>query len=391
MRIAVVETSPYGGLLHYAYQLADGLAEGGNDVELIVARNNELADRPGSARMRSILTETVKDRRSPAGLRRGARRASVAVRLSATWTQIVLAVARGRYDAVVLTCDISPPPAAFGAWLLGALPGMPRVGFVLHNATVFNRSARPGLVVEQSLATRTLEAPLRRFDVVFVHGEQTLHEVEHAHPDLPLAVIPHGDERIFSTKPPEPSDEERVLFFGNWVRVKGVEVLMAAFDRLLVERPEAKLTIAGQPYPDEIDLGAVHAWAAGHGERVEILARYIPLEEVPDLFARSRVVVTPYLIGYQSGVIHLAMTMARAVVTSDVGDLAATVVDGETGVVVPPGDPQALAAALARVLADSELAARLGAAGYERVSRESSWSTVAQRLGASLDAAAVSS
>ena len=39
------------------------------------------------------------------------------------------------------------------------------------------------------------------------------------------------------------------------------------------------------------------------------------------MFARARVVATPYVVGYQSGVIHLAMTMGRAVVTSDVGDL----------------------------------------------------------------------
>lgn len=388
MRIAVVETAPYGGLLHYAYQLADGLAERGHDVELIVGRANELAGRPGSARMRAILTQPVKDRSAPAGVRRLIRRAGVAVRISAAWTRILGAVARGRYDAVVLTCDISPPPAALGACLLGDLPGMPPVGFIFHNARLFNRSANPGLVVEEeSIATRVLDAPLRRFDVVFVHGEQTLKEVEETRPGLPLAVIPHGDERVFAEDPPPPSEEERVLFFGNWVRVKGIEVLMDAFDRLLSKRPHAKLTMAGQPHRDEVDVDAVRAWAAGHGDKVEILDSYVPLEDVPELFARARVVTTPYLIGYQSGVVHLAMTMARGVVTSDVGDLASAVIDGETGFVVPPGDPEALAEALARVIADPELASRLGQAGHERVGREASWTTVAERLEQGLEAA----
>ena len=69
-----------------------------------------------------------------------------------------------------------------------------------------------------------------------------------------------------------------------------------------------------------------------------------------------------YTAGFQSGVVHLAMTMARAVVTSDVGELGRTVRDGETGILVPTDDPAALAAAIARVLEDPGLRARLGAA-----------------------------
>ncbi len=94
-----------------------------------------------------------------------------------------------------------------------------------------------------------------------------------------------------------------------------------------------------------------------------MIDRYIPLEEVESIFARARVVVTPYTAGYQSGIIHLAMTMGRAVVTADVGDLGAAVVDGETGLVVKPGDPGELADALEQVISDQGLAARLGAAG----------------------------
>jgi glycosyltransferase involved in cell wall biosynthesis len=336
--------------------------------------------------MRPILIEPVKDTRSRSGLRRVVRRAGVGLRLSAAWAQILLAVRSRRYDAVVLTSEISLPPAALGARLLGGLPGMPSVGFIMHNVRMFNRSASTNLVVDRSLSTRMLDAALRRFDVVFVHGDESRREIETIRPGLPLAVIPHGDERIFATDPPPPAVEERVLFFGNWVRVKGIEVLIAAFDLLLRERPDAKLTIAGQPYPDEVDVAAIQSWAAGHGDRVEIVGRYIPFDEVTDLFARARVVTTPYLLGYQSGVVHLAMTMARPVVTSDVGDLGAAVVDGHTGLVVPPGDPQALASALAEVLADPVLAATLGAAGHQRLERESGWKTVAGRIEEELEA-----
>jgi glycosyltransferase involved in cell wall biosynthesis len=59
-----------------------------------------------------------------------------------------------------------------------------------------------------------------------------------------------------------------------------------------------------------------------------------------------------------------------------VGGLKDLVVDGETGLLVPPGDPEALRAALERLLADAELRRRLGAAGRERARERFSWAAV---------------
>jgi glycosyltransferase involved in cell wall biosynthesis len=123
---------------------------------------------------------------------------------------------------------------------------------------------------------------------------------------------------------------------------------------------------------------------------VTVIDHYVPVDEVPAIFASARVVVTPYLTGYQSGVVHLAMTMGRAVVSSDVGDLGSAVRDGVTGVLVAAGDAAALAAALERVLDDPELAQRLGAAGRREVLDGSSWATVAKRVEAALAAALTS-
>jgi glycosyltransferase involved in cell wall biosynthesis len=158
---------------------------------------------------------------------------------------------------------------------------------------------------------------------------------------------------------------------------------MAAFERLEGTRPAARLTIAGTPLPDG-DPETVRRWAATRPERVELIDHYVPLDELPALFARARVVATPYLAGSQSGVVHLAMTMQRAVVSSDVGELGTTVVDGASGRVVPAGDVDRLAGALADVLADPELAARLGAEGRRRVLADSGWERVAERVEAEL-------
>src|SRR5262245_53587778 len=104
MRIAIVETAAYGGLLHYAVQLGDALAARGHDVELIVPRDNELVGHHGPARMRAVLTPPV--RGSDAGragrLGRVSRRAGVALRLARGWAGVIRMTARGRFDVVLL-------------------------------------------------------------------------------------------------------------------------------------------------------------------------------------------------------------------------------------------------------------------------------------------------
>jgi glycosyltransferase involved in cell wall biosynthesis len=160
--------------------------------------------------------------------------------------------------------------------------------------------------------------------------------------------------------------------------MKGLPVLMEAFDLLAARRPDVRLTIAGPPVPEEGEAARVLPWARERADRVEVRPDYVPLEEVPRLFSRARVVVMPYLAGYQSGVVHLAMTMQRAVVASDVGDLGTAVADGETGMIVPSGDLDALVAALDKIVGDAALAERLGAAGRKRVMSGSGWPTVAE-------------
>ena len=80
------------------------------------------------------------------------------------------------------------------------------------------------------------------------------------------------------------------------------------------------------------------------------------------------------------GLINLeAMACGTAVVASRVGGIPEVVVDGETGVLVPPGEPEALAAAVSALCGDPERAARFGAAGRRRVEAEFSWERIAER------------
>jgi glycosyltransferase involved in cell wall biosynthesis len=388
VRLAVVESAAHGGLLHYAVQLADALAQRGHAVDLITARDNELMGRMAAARMRAVLVAPApRPSEPPAGVPYLARRGAIAVRLARASARSLWELRRGRYDAAVFVDDLDIAATAAFALLLALLPGGPALARVCHEPRPRNRWAGGDLYASSRVLRALLRALYPRLDLVLVHGERSRDEFARTWPPARVAAIPHGDERILAAAPPPPADEERILFFGDWRRAKGLYQLMAAFERLQARRPGARLTIAGTPTPD-VDADHVRRWAAARPEQVEVIDGYVPLDEVGDLFARARVVATPYLAGSQSGVLHLAMTMQRAVVTSDIGELGRTVRDGETGRVVPAGDEEALADALGGLLADPELCARLGAEARRRLLAESGWDRVAEQVEAQLEALA---
>jgi len=381
MRIAVLEPAGHGGLLHYSAQLADALAARGHAVDLIVPRGNELSGRVTRAAMREVLPLLVSSP-APAETRSAyfRRRTGTAVRLVRAWTRMLWETRPGHYDAVLHGADIGVLPAALASLVMSAVPKRPVLVRIAHNVRAFNRWGGEELFDPSPFNRALLGRVYRGFDLVLVHGERSRTEFEETWGPARIAIVPHGDERIFADEPPPPSPQERILFFGDWRKVKGLPILMDAFDELVRRRPTARLTVAGTPSPEDWDPEVVRRWARGHDGRVDVVDHYVPIGEVAEIFAQARVVATPYVAGYQSGVIHLAATMARPVVTSDVGDLPNAVQDGVTGLVVPAGDAERLAAALEEILADPELAARMGEAARSTVLTGSSWEGVAERV-----------
>ena len=139
-------------------------------------------------------------------------------------------------------------------------------------------------------------------------------------------------------------DAEVVLFFGYVRHYKGLDVLLAAWPAVRARR-RATLVVAGEFYEDPAPYRAKVA-AAGGPPGVRLLDHYLPDEEVEAVFKAADVVVLPYRSATQSGVTHVAYALGVPVITTDVGGLAETVRAGETGLVVPPDDPAALAEAV---------------------------------------------
>jgi glycosyltransferase involved in cell wall biosynthesis len=167
-----------------------------------------------------------------------------------------------------------------------------------------------------------------------------------------VRVIPSGVE--LPERVGEPTEPPAVLFVGRLSAEKGILELVQAADGM-------KLVVAGD--------GPLR-------ERVPGALGFVPHHELGPLYERAAVVAVPsHREGFGVACAE-AMAAGRPVVASAVGGLLDLVVDGETGLLVPPRDVQALRAALERLLADGELRQKLGAAGRERVRERFSWPAV---------------
>jgi glycosyltransferase involved in cell wall biosynthesis len=170
------------------------------------------------------------------------------------------------------------------------------------------------------------------------------------------------------------ADDEVALFFGYVRRYKGLDTLLEAWGRVRARRRRAILVVAGEAYEDTAPYEAL-ARAAGGESAVRLRLRYAPDEEVEALFKAADVAVLPYRSATQSGVTHVAYALGVPVITTDVGGLAETVRPEETGLIVPPADPAALAEAIVKYFED-DLAPRMQA-GVGRLRREHSWEALA--------------
>src|SRR5207237_6024463 len=149
----------------------------------------------------------------------------------------------------------------------------------------------------------------------------------------------------------EPAEPPHVLYAGRLSAEKGVLELVEAARGL-------PLVVAGDgPLRD----------------RVPGAAGWVPHDELLRLYERAAVVACPSRREGYGIACAEAMAHGRPVVASAVGGLRDLVVDGETGLLVPPQDIDALRAALERLLADGELRGRLGAAGRKRIAERFSW------------------
>jgi glycosyltransferase involved in cell wall biosynthesis len=183
-----------------------------------------------------------------------------------------------------------------------------------------------------------------------------------------------------------------ILHVGRYTRHKGIFVLAEALARLAAQDRDGTLPVR-VPWR-VVFAGFDHPMASGASNRAR-LASFFAAQGLSDRVALRGVVaqndllalyhaadlcVVPSILYESFSYTCLqAMACGRPVVATTMGGMPEVVVDGEVGLLVPPGDPVALAAALQRLVGDARLRRRLGRAGRERAIQQYAHHTVAQQ------------
>ncbi len=257
-----------------------------------------------------------------------------------------------RYDAVIKNLNGRLMfPSLYGAARARRVPFVLWTGMWFHPQTTFHRLTRP-----------ITEALYRDVPAIVVYGEhvkRVLLEVPGVRAEKIFVAGQAVDASRFAGVQPARNDRPVVLFVGQFEERKGIDDLLAAFDR--VTDPEAELRLVGSGSLEEQIRRRIDG-----SSRVTIVG-HVPQDDLPAELERATCLVLPSVTTRETNepwglVVNEAMHAGRPVIATDAVGAAAggLVQDGRNGYVVPERNPQQLACALSRLVGDPELAQPMG-------------------------------
>lgn len=259
-----------------------------------------------------------------------------------------------------------------------SIPGIPH--FVFTDHTHLANLSYPAFRRENLLPQpwppleREIYNHARHIFVMSEHVRSSLCEDYGVDPSRVTTVF--GGSNVDPSSAPLENDGYRnrtVVFVGvDWER-KGGPALAAAFSKLRASVPDARLVVVGcRPA-----LG--QSWCEEIGR--------VPPNEVKRHLLRASVFCLPTRIEPFGIAVIEAFSHRLPAVVSSVGAMPTLVRHGESGLVVPPDDPEALAFALRELLTDPEMCRRLGEAGHRDANERFTWPAVGKKLRARIDEA----
>jgi glycosyltransferase involved in cell wall biosynthesis len=359
MRVQLVDPSAFTP--PYDHALASALARAGAEVELITS---PFLYGPVPAPDGYSATELFYRRTAARGLQARGRRAFKLVEHLPGMLRL-----RRHLNADVVHYQWLTVPALDALLLAPARPRLITAHYILPS--------RPG--------RRRLAAARRlfgRMDAVIAHSEhgaERLRDEVGVPPDR-VRVLAHGAFDYLTRLPDErplPEDLARVrgpviLFFGLLRPYKGIEVLLEAFRSVR----GAELWIVGMP---RMALEPLRAAADAAPGIVRFVPRFVPDPELPAYFRRADIVVLPYRDGEHSGVLYTGLAFGKPMVLSAVGGFPELAARHGAARIVAPGDPAALAQALAELVDDPPGRAQLAAAALRAAAGPYSWDEVGRQ------------
>jgi glycosyltransferase involved in cell wall biosynthesis len=190
-----------------------------------------------------------------------------------------------------------------------------------------------------------------------VHSEEDERHLRALKPTAHIRRNPHPTYSFFTNYALFTKEEARnvlkipphknvLLFFGLIREYKGLEHIIVAM-RDIIKHVDCVLLIVGEFYESKQKYLSLIADLLLQ-DHIIIIDRYVRNEEVPLYFCSADVVVLPYISATQSGIVQIAFSLHKPVITTNVGGLPEAVEDGKTGFIVAPRSPEQLAEAVRR-------------------------------------------
>lgn len=258
------------------------------------------------------------------------------------------------------------------------VPAVTTLHTVLQHPTLGQKQILAELVTRSDATVVMSSAAANLLDTAYGVDPSRVHVIPHGVPDLPLIDSAIVKPRLGV------QGREVILSFGLLGPGKGYELVLDALPEVVADHPDALYVIVGATHPDLVRRDGEayrrgledQVRRLGLGEHVRFVDRFVGRNELTQWLEAADVFVTPYpnLDQIVSGTLSYAMGAGRAIVSSPYAYARELLADGR-GLLVEPGSPASLSKALAAVLADDDLRARLGRRAYEH-SREMVWSAV---------------
>ncbi len=387
--IVVINATTGGGITHYTFGLCNALARQNQKVALVTTQSAyELEEFARAFEVIHLLHDKYQNRET--SFSRLMKRLSPERMRRRQGAQVgeFLRGATPRAVHQQWPTEVATEPLFWDAMRRKAGGSFPLI-YTAHN--VFPHDATPQ-------SERNYRELYRHPQAIIMHGEalrQRAVEQAGIAPEK-VYVVPHGHYHFLADQFETPTmsqaratlglkEGDRVaLFFGFVREYKGLDVLLLAMERLLRDHKSGpiKLLVAGMIPDQQTWKSSIYgglARALKINESVEVHSHYIPLSEMGRYFAAADVACFPYRDGSQSGALQLAYAFSKPVIVTRVGSLPEAVIEGETGMVVEPEDPQSLADALAQMLSDPEKARQMGERGRQWSGDVCSWDAIATR------------
>jgi glycosyltransferase involved in cell wall biosynthesis len=342
MRICYILLSPTFEMHQYTADLANHMSQAGHDVHLVTS-----SYAPSDRYIPAVTVHTPVDTVSDGSLLEGLKLAGLS-----------------KAEKAIL--DLNPDLVHFSGphiWNLSLMRKLKKAGLpTTHTLHTVDPPWGSNFGIVLRLWNRLI---IRQADHILIHGQTFVQQLlamgvpRERVTSTPLLHLFVGGSWLggFSDLAASVEYQPWALFFGRLKPYKGVEYLISACAMMKTDKSfPGRVIIAGFG-----DLSQF--WGGSLPARLEIHNRRINDEEAMDLFCRCGLVVLPYVDASQSALVAAAYYFRKPVIVTRTGALPEYVREGETGFVVEPDHPAALARCLERVLDDPVKLERMGTAG----------------------------